>query len=330
MLTPNAVLEPVRLAGTTVSRATLHNYDYITDRDILIGDTVIVQKAGDIIPEIVGPVKSERTGSEYKFVFPRKCPSCGEEVTRDDEAAYRCTNTSACYAQLIRNLEHFVSRDAMGIDGLGGQTIKLLRDNGKIKNIADLYKLKVSDVENLERMGKKSAENLINAIENSKSAGMEKLLYAFGIRQIGEKAASQISGKFKNIEALFDATVDDLCLVDDIGEISARNVVEFFSHEDTRKMVNELIELGVETESKNVVKSTKFDGYTFVLTGTLPTLTRDEASKIIEENGGKVSSSVSKKTTVVLAGEEAGSKLKKARDLGIRIIDEQEFWEMVK
>ena len=330
VLTPNAVLEPIRLAGTTVSRATLHNIDFIREKDIMLGDTVIVQKAGDIIPEVVSTDKKSRTGSEKKFNMPKFCPSCGEPVVvSPEEAAIRCTNAS-CPAQLIRNITYFASKSAMNIDGLGEGLVKLLCENKLVSNCADLYKLDVSQLANLDRMGEKSADNLISAINASKTRGLEKLICAFGIRQVGEKAAKAISENFDSIDDLFTASIDSLTQIPDIGEITAINIVNFFSHPQTRKIVDELKSCGVVTvaEKKKEV-SGKLNGMTFVLTGTLPTMSRDDASKLIEENGGKTSSSVSKKTTFVLAGSEAGSKLTKAQQLGIPIIEENDLINMI-
>ena len=331
VLTPNAILEPVRLAGTTVSRATLHNIDFIHERDIRIGDIVYVQKAGDIIPEITGVELKKRTDDLPVYEMPKLCPSCGELVIRDEtEAAVRCTNT-ACPAQLLRNLEHFVSKGAMNIDGMGRSIIKLLCDNGLVKDITDIYKLKVTDLEPLERMGTKSAQNLINAIELSKQNELDRLIYSLGIRQVGDKAAKVLASRYGNIERFFTLTVDDLVFIDDIGEVTAEYIVNYFSHPQTRVIIDELISYGVNTTYKNTeLIGNQFEGMTFVLTGTLPSMTRDEAEEIIIAHGGKVTSSVSKKTNYVLAGAEAGSKLAKAEKLEIEIIDQDRFMEMVK
>lgn len=331
VLTPNAVLEPVRLAGTTVSRATLHNYDNIKAKDIRIGDTVLVRKAGDIIPEITDSVKEKRTGEEKEFEMPEFCPECGGNVVREEgEAAYRCENFE-CKAQLLRNLYHFASKEAMDIEGLGPQLIKTLSEKGLVKNASDIYRLEEKDVAGLERMGKKSAKNLINSIEKSKNAGLDCLIYALGIRQIGKKAAKIIAKSFKNTDNIMNASLEDFTEIFEIGEISGKNIVEFFETESNRHIVNELKSLGVKTEyDESEGLSDIFGGKTFVLTGTLPTLKRSEASKIIEDNGGKTSSSVSKKTDYVLAGDDAGSKLKKAIELGVEIISEQQLLDMVK
>lgn len=331
VLTPTANLSPVRLAGTTVSRATLHNAQFISERDIRVGDTVVVRKAGEIIPEIIRALPEKRTGREEIFVMPTLCPSCNHPVYRDecgDGAATRCTNP-ACPAQTARSITHFASKGAMNIDGLGPQVVELLLSAGKISDIADLYSLKVEDVENLERMGKKSAENLINAIEQSKSRGLERLLYALGVRQVGEVAAEEIARKMRTLDALFDASFDDFVSINDIGEITATALVEFFANPETRILCDRLIAAGVVCEAVGEERGNLFDGLTFVLTGTLPTMTRDEAGALIKLNGGKVSGSVSKKTSYVVAGEEAGSKLTKARELGITVLSEQELIDMI-
>ncbi len=328
VLTPNARLEPVRLAGTVVSRATLHNIDFIRERDIRIGDTVTLQKAGDIIPEIICVDKSNRNGSEVPYEMPTLCPSCGEPVIRDDEAATRCTNAS-CPAQLERHITHFASRDAMNIDGMGPAVVRLLIASGLIHNVADIYSLSTGEIEGLDRMGKKSAENLIAAIGRSKSAGLDKLIYALGIRQVGEKAARSLAEAFPDIELLFSASEEQISAIYDFGDISAHYIVNFFAHPQTRVLVDELKSRGVKTTYEVQKRGNIFEGMTFVLTGTLPTMKRDEASRLIEENGGKVSSSVSAKTSMVLAGEDAGSKLTKAQSLGVRIISEEELLSML-
>ncbi len=331
VLTPKALLTPVRVAGSTVSAATLHNIDFITEKDIRIGDTVILQKAGDIIPEIVSVCKEERTGAEVPYKMPAFCPSCGEAVCKDeDEAATRCTNNTSCPAQIERSIEHFASRDAMNIEGMGPAVVKLLIANGLISKVSDIYRLRAEDLENLERMGKKSAENLIKAIESSKTRGLDKLIFALGIRNVGEKAAKSLALRFEDIEALFSATAEDIIAIEDFGAVTAQDVVSFFSHPQTRVFVDELISCGVTTKYENEKKGDFLAGYTFVLTGTLPTLSRAEASAMIESFGGKCSGSVSKKTSFVLAGEEAGSKLTKAQSLGIKIIDEEKFLLMIE
>ena len=324
VLTPAANLEPVRLAGTTVSRATLHNINFITERDIRIGDTVVVRKAGEIIPEILESVKSERDGTEVVFEMPKVCPSCGHPVVRDecgDGAAIRCVY-AGCPAQNARGIVHFASKGAMNIDGLGPQVVELLLSNGKIKDIADLYTLRIEDIETLDRMGRKSAENLVSAIEESKGRGLERLLYALGVRQVGEVAAESIARKMRTIDACMNATIDDFTAVEDIGEITASALVEFFSDSSTLELIERLKALGVNTEATAEERAETLNGLTFVLTGTLPTMTRDEASALIKQAGGKVSGSVSKKTSYVVAGEEAGSKLTKANELGVTVLDE--------
>lgn len=331
ILTPNAVLEPVKLAGTTVSRATLHNLDFIRERDIMIGDTVVLRKAGDIIPEVVRAVPEKRDGTQTPFEMPERCPSCGEPVELDEESegsAYYCTN-SDCPAQIMRNLIHFASKGAMDIDGLGPALLEKLHDTGLVKSIADIYSLTAEQLAGLERMGEKSAAKLISSIEESKSAGLARLLSALGIRQVGDKAAAVIAARFGDIEELFKATPETLCEIDDVGEITAENIVSFFSHPQTRRMIDRLKNVGVVmTVEKAAAGDDRFAGMTFVLTGTLPDMTRDEASALITSHGGKVSGSVSKKTSYVVAGAEAGSKLAKAESLGVPVIDEAELLRM--
>ena len=329
VLTPTAVLNPVRLAGTSVSRATLHNLDFIRERDIKLGDIVTVRKAGDIIPEVLCAHPEKRDGTEIDFYMPTHCPSCGEPVVRDDNdgAAIRCTNSS-CPAQLSRSIEHFASKGAMNIEGLGPQIVNALLDNGLIHDCADLYSITVEQVETIERMGKKSAQNLINSINNSKSAGLERLVYALGIRNIGEVAASALANRYKTLDALMCANVEELCEIPDFGEITALCVVDFFSHPQNVELCKKLAEHGLNTSSTFVQLDNRFEGLTFVLTGTLPTMSRDVASKMIKDRGGKTAGSVSGKTSYVLAGEDAGSKLVKAKNLGITIIDEEEFLKM--
>ena len=332
VLTPTACLSPVRLAGTTVSRATLHNIDFITERDVRIGDRVIVQKAGDIIPEIVRVLPERRTGNETVFQMPTECPSCGHPVVRDadgDGAAVRCT-FAGCPAQRARGIIHFASRDAMDIDGLGPAIISLLLENGRIAGIADLYRLRAEEVSDLDRMGEKSAENLITAIEQSKSRGLERLLFALGIRQVGVVAAEAIAARFRTLEACFAATFEDFCTVPDIGEITAANLVEFFASPEARILCDELAAAGVVTEAVKEAPTETLAGLTFVLTGTLPTMTREEATERIKAAGGKVAGSVSSKTSYVVAGEAAGSKLTKAEALGVPVIDEAALLAMLK
>ena len=289
---------------------------------------MIVRKAGDIIPEVVGAVVAKRQGTEREFSMPTVCPSCGEPVSRaKDEAAVRCTN-SACPAQLWRSIEHFASKGAMNIDGLGPQIVEMLLKAGLIRDVADLYALRTEQIEELDRMGKKSAENLVSAIERSKSAGLERLVYALGIRNVGEVAAAALAARFGTLEALMAAKTEELCDLEDFGEITASCVVEFFSHESNRILCRKLTEAGLLTEAVAGPVGDRFAGMTFVLTGTLPTMSRDEASEIIKRLGGKVSGSVSKKTTYVVAGDAAGSKLTKAKDLGVTVISEDELLRM--
>lgn len=330
VLTPNAVLEPVFLAGSTVSRATLHNLDVIRERDIRVGDTVVVQKAGDIIPEIVASIPEKRTGVEKPFEMPRVCPACGSEVVQDaDMAAIRCPN-ELCPAKRARAILHFASKGAMNIDGLGPQIIELLLKNGRIHDASDLYTLRAEDLKDLERMGEKSAQNLVGAIERSKHMGLERLIFALGIRQVGEVAAAAIAAKYKTLDNCFSATVEALCEIEDIGEITANSVVAYFARPESRVFADALKAAGVLTESVAAPRGEKLSGLTFVLTGTLPTMKREEAAVLIAQNGGKVSGSVSKKTSYVIAGEEAGSKLDKANALGIPVLDERSFLALLR
>lgn len=327
VLTPTAILESVHLAGTTVSRATLHNQDFINEKGIAIGDVVTVRKAGDIIPEVLC-VNEHNSNSVFKF--PDVCPSCGEKVYRDeDEAAIRCINPE-CPAQLLRNLIHFCSRDAMDIEGLGPAIIETFVNEGMIAKTYDIYNLDFNKILSLEGFKETSANNIINSVNNSKNNDLSKLIFALGIRHIGAKAGKLLADYFKDIDLVMNASVDDILQIDGFGKIMAESVVEFFSSDSTKELIAKLKEAGVNMKSTNVVEDTRFSGMTFVLTGTLPTLKRAEASKIIESFGGKTSSSVSKKTTYVLAGEEAGSKLDKANKLGVQIISEEEFKEMIK
>ena len=327
-LTPTAVFEPIQLAGTSVSRAVLHNQDFIDSKNINIGDSIIVRKAGEIIPEVVAlAVKGPLEGT---FKLPEFCPACGTKAVREaDEAVLRCPNPD-CPAQLLRNLIHFASRDAMDIDGMGPAVLTALVENGIIKSQPDIYGIIATDISSIERMGEKSASNLISAIEKSKSAGLARVIYALGIRNIGQKTADILAEKFGNIDSLMEADLETLCSIDGFGEVMAKSLIDYFSLEQSKNLIEKLKEYGVDMTAEIKEKSDIFAGLTFVLTGTLPTMTRNEASDIITANGGKVSSSVSKKTSYVLAGEEAGSKLTKAQSLGIKIIDENEFLEMVK
>ena len=330
VLTPKAVIEPVRLAGTTVTNATLHNQDNIDRLDIRIGDTVLVQKAGEIIPEVLSVNKEKRPENTVAFKMPDTCPECGAPVVRDEDGvALRCTSPE-CPAQRLRNLAHFASKEAMDIDGLGISVCESLINSGLVGSPAELYYLDAQSVALLDRMGKKSAENLINAINKSKQAGLARVICAFGIRQVGQKAAKTLAKHFKTLDKLMDASEFELMAVSDIGGITAGFIREWFDLPQSQHQIKLLREAGVSFESKEAVKDSRFAGMTFVLTGELSNYKRDEAAAIIESFGGKASSSVSKKTSVVLAGENAGSKLQKAIELGVKIIDEAEFETMIK
>ena len=327
-ITPTAVFEPIQLAGTVVSRAVLHNQDFIDAKDINIGDKIIVRKAGEIIPELVA--LAEKGPNPGTFRLPEYCPACGTKAVReDDEAVLRCPNPD-CPAQLLRNLIHFASRDAMDIDGMGPAVLTMLVDRGIIKSQADIYSLKPEDISSAERMGEKSAANLMASIEKSKKAGLSRLLFALGIRNIGQKAADALAQNFGTLDAVMTASSEDISAIDGFGDVMAKSLIEYFSLPQSKKLIEKLKEHGVLMEAEKKVVSDKLHGFTFVLTGTLPTMSRDEASAIIIASGGKVASSVSKKTDYVLAGEKAGSKLNKAESLGIKIIDENEFMEMVR
>lgn len=324
-LTPTAELQPVHLAGTTVSRATLNNMDFIRDKDIRVGDTVLVRKAGEIIPEVLGVKTEDRTPDAVPFVFPAVCPSCGEKVFRDEDAAViRCTN-AACPAQLARNVVHFASRSAMNIDGLGPAVVEALLGAGIIRDVADLYTLDREKTAALEGMGQKSVDNLTRELEDSKALCLSRLIFALGIRNIGEKTAVALARTFGTMDAFMEAGEEALCAVPDVGKVCADSVVAFFANEQNRRLVERLRDAGLNMNYIGKPAGTKFSGLTFVLTGTLPTLTRDEASRLIEEAGGKVSSSVSSKTSFVVAGEAAGSKLNKAQALGIPLLTEEEL-----
>ena len=330
VLTPRAVLEPVRLAGTTVTSATLHNQDYIAEKDIRVGDTVIVQKAGEIIPEIVEVDFAKRPEGTAPYVLPELCPVCGAPVVRDEDgAALRCTGAE-CPAQLLRNITHFASRGAMDIDGCGPAVIQQLVDTGLIRNVADLYSLHAQDVAQLDRMGAKSAENLIRAIENSKANDLSRLIYGLGIRQVGEKAAKVLAMHFKTMDALVAATEEELTDIADVGAITARCITAYFAQAQSRDLLRRLREAGVNMESTAELVDERFAGMTFVLTGTLTRFDRKTAQALIEERGGKAAGSVSKRTTYVVAGEAAGSKLKKAQELNIPVLTEDEFADMLQ
>lgn len=330
VLTPKVIVEPVRLAGTTVSVATLHNQDNIDRLDLRIGDTVLLQKAGEIIPEVLSVNKALRPEGTKPFVMPAVCPECGSPVVRDEDgAALRCTSPE-CPAQRLRNIAHFASREAMDIEGLGISVCETLINNGLVNSAADLYYLEPQSIATLDRMGKKSAENLINAIEKSKEAGLARLLCGIGIRQVGQKAAKVLAANFGTLDSLIAADEAALTAIPDIGAITASFIIEWFSNPQSMHLIGRLRDAGVSFKSKEEKKDNRFAGMTFVLTGTLESFTRDEAGAIIESYGGKSSGSVSKKTSFVLAGENAGSKLTKAESLGVKIITEQDFLAMIR
>ena len=330
VLTPKVIVEPVRLAGTTVSAATLHNQDNIDRLDLRIGDTVLLQKAGEIIPEVLSVNKAKRPADSVPFVMPSVCPECGSPVVRDEDGvALRCTSPE-CPAQRLRNIAHFASREAMDIEGLGISVCESLIASGLVNSAADLYYLEPQSVARLDRMGKKSAENLIASIEKSKDAGLARLVCAFGIRQVGQKAAKVLAAHFVDLDSLIAADAEALTALPDIGEITAGFITEWFSKPQSMHLIGRLRDAGVSFESREERRDSRFAGMTFVLTGTLERFTRDEASAIIESYGGKSASSVSKKTSYVLAGENAGSKLTKAESLGVPVISEQDFAAMIQ
>ena len=325
VLTPKAVLEPVRLAGTTVTNATLHNQDYVTEKDIRVGDTVVVQKAGEIIPEIVSVVREKRPEGTTPYHLPETCPVCGAPVERDpDGAAIRCTGAE-CPAQLLRNLIHFASRDAMDIDGVGPAVMRQLIEHGLVSNPADLYDLRAEQLADLERMGTKSAQNAVDAITKSKENDLWRLIFALGIRQVGAKAAKILAAHFGSMEALRRATAEELTQIDDVGAVTADYIIRWMSSDQAADLLERLKAAGVNMESRQKLVDRRFAGMTFVLTGALSHFTREEAGEMIEQRGGKASASVSKKTTYVVAGENAGSKLKKAQELNISVLSEEEF-----
>lgn len=329
VLTPKAVLEPVRLAGTTVTNATLHNQDYITEKDIRIGDTVVVQKAGEIIPEIVSVVKEKRPEGTKPYHLPDKCPVCGAAVLRDpDGAAVRCTGAE-CPAQLLRNMIHFASRDAMDIDGVGPAVLQQLIESGLVTNPADLYDLRAEQLEGLDRMGKKSAQNAVDAIARSKENDLWRLIFALGIRQVGAKAAKILATHFGSMDGLRRATVEELTEIDDVGAVTADYITRWMQSDQAADLLAQLQKAGVNMECHQELVDRRFAGMTFVLTGALTRFTREEAGEMIELRGGKVSSSVSKKTTYVVAGENAGSKLKKAGELGVSVLSEEDFLALI-
>lgn len=330
VLTPKAVVRPVRLAGTTVTNATLHNQDFITERDIRIGDTVRIRKAGEIIPEILDVVKEKRLETSFPYFLPNACPVCGAKVERDEDGAFmRCTG-AACPAQLSRNIAHFVSRDAMDIDGLGGAIVDALIEKGLIKTPADIYFLSLDDVKSLWKSGSTAAKKLLQSIENSKQQDVSRLIYALGIRQVGAKTGKVLAAAFGNLDALMQASEEELTAVPDVGAITARNIADWFAQPQGIEIVERLREADVNFESKWVISDGRFAGKTFVLTGALSKFTREEATEKIELFGGKASGSVSKKTSFVVVGENAGSKERKARELGIPILSEDQFLEMIQ
>lgn len=330
-ITPMAILEPVKVAGSTISKTTLHNEDFIKEKDIRVGDTIVVQKAGDVIPEILEVKKEKRDGTEQVFEMPKVCPVCGAPVVREEgEAVSRCIGIE-CPAKLVRNIIHFVSRECMNIDGLGDKIIEQLINRNLISNMADIYFLKFEDIATLKKNGQKFTQNLIEAINNSKNNDLYRLIAALGIRHIGTKAAKTLAKKYKTMDSLMNASLESLAMTDDIGEISANSIYEFFRQDQTIDLINRLKEANVNMEALDTEDiDNRFEGKTFVLTGTLERFTRKEASDLIEKHGGKTSGSVSKKTDYVLAGEDAGSKLTKAQNLGVEIITEEQFEEMMK
>ena len=330
-ITPMAILEPVKVAGSTISKTTLHNEDFIKEKELKIGDIVVIQKAGDVIPEVVRVVKEKRTGEEKDFEMPRVCPVCGAQAVREEgEAAIRCIGIE-CPAKQYRSILHFASRDAMNIMGLGDSIIEVLLKLGMIKNIADLYELSLEDVASLKKNGKKFAQNLIDSLENSKKNDLYRLINGLGIRNIGVKAAKIIAKKFKTMDAIMEAEYEDFLSLDDMGEIMARSIYNFFREDQTIDLINRLKGYGLNMNAEiDESADSRFEGKIFVLTGALEKFTRKEAEDIIEKFGGKTSGSVSKKTSYVLAGEDAGSKLTKANELGITVITEEEFGEMIK
>ena len=330
VLTPKAVVKPVRLAGTTVTNATLHNQDFISERDIRIGDTVLIRKAGEIIPEILEVDLTKRPATAVPYYLPANCPVCGAPTKRDEDGAFlRCTG-AACPAQLSRNIAHFVSRDAMDIEGLGSSIVDALIEKGLLKTPADIYYLSLEDVKQLWQKGDTAAKKLLLAIENSKEQDLGRLIYALGIRQVGAKTGKSLASAFGTMDALMDATLEELTQVDDIGEITAASIYQWFHQPQSRQIIERLRLAGVNFESKQTTIDNRFAGMTFVLTGALTKFTRDEATEKIELFGGKASGSVSKKTTYVVVGENAGSKERKARELGIPILSEDEFLDMLQ
>ena len=330
VLTPKAELEPVRLAGTTVTFATLHNQDYITQKDIRIGDTVVVQKAGEIIPEIVEVVPDRRPSGAAPYYLPQTCPVCGAPVERDpDGVALRCTGAE-CPAQRLRNLTHFASRNAMDIDGLGPAVLNQLIDKGLVQTAADLYDLTAADIAPLDHMGEKSAANAVAAIYKSRDNDLWRLIFALGIRQVGEKAAKVLARRFGTLQALAQATEEELTAIDDVGPITAAYIRQWMDSPQSQDLMHRLEAAGVNVSCKEEILDSRFAGMTFVLTGSLEKFTREEAGQMIEQRGGRSASSVSKKTTYVVAGPDAGSKLRRAQELNIPVLTEDEFLELLK
>lgn len=331
VITPMAILEPVKVAGSTISKTTLHNEDFVKEKDLRIGDHVIIQKQGDVIPEVVDVLKDKRTGEEKIFNMPEYCPVCGAKAIREDgEAAVRCTGIE-CPAKALRNIVHFASKEGMNIEGMGYKIVEQLVDRKLITNIADIYDLRLEDIASLKKNGKKFAKNLIDAIEKSKNQDLSNLITSFGIRHVGKKMAKALARKYVTLDNLIEASVEDLASKDDVGEVIAKSIHEFFNEQQTKDLIQRLKNAGVNTKSlEQGISDNRFEGMTFVLTGSLEKYSREQASDIIENFGGKTSASVSKKTNFVLAGEEAGSKLEKAEKLGVRVISEQEFDDMIK
>ena len=330
-ITPMAILEPVRVAGSLISKTTLHNEDFVKEKDLKIGDTVVIQKAGDVIPEVVSVIKEKRTGNEKNFSMPTRCPVCGAPAVREEgEAVTRCTGIE-CSAKALRSIVHFSSKVGMDIDGLGYSIIEQLIEKKLISGIADIYTLQLEDIASLKKNGKKFAQNLVDAINESKNNDLSKLITALGIRHVGSRLARTLSKKYRNLDNLMNASLEELTMQDDVGEKTADSIYSFFKQEQTIDLIEKLKQAGVNMQSlEEESTDQRFDGMTFVLTGALEEFTRDQASEIIEKLGGKTSSSVSKKTTYVLAGEDAGSKLTKAQNLGVTVISESEFKNMIQ
>ena len=330
MLTPKAVVAPVRLAGTTVTNATLHNQDFISEKDVRVGDTVRIRKAGEIIPEILGVVPEKRPADAVHYYLPQVCPVCGAKVVRDEDGAFlRCTGAE-CPAQLSRNIAHFVSRDAMDIEGLGSALVEQMIAEGLVKSPADLYYLTLEQLASLWKKGDKAPKKLLSSIEESKKNDLSRLIYALGIRQVGAKAGRVLAQEFGTMDALMEASAERLTEVRDVGAVTAEYIVSWFKEPQSQHLIRRLREAGVNFHCDIQITDRRFEGMTFVLTGALSLFTRDEATERIENLGGKASGSVSKKTTYVVAGENAGSKLRKANELGISVLSEEEFLKMLE